>query len=122
MKMMEYKGYIGTIEADFEQDMLFGKLAYIRDVVTYEAHTVADLQKAFEESVDEYLSSCAELHKKPDKPFKGSFNVRIGEELHRQASLAALLYWYGFFGQSKRSIDLTRLIILLIKFHRSQIL
>lgn len=90
MKMMEYKGYIGTIEADFEQDMLFGKLAYIRDVVTYEAHTVADLQKAFEESVDKYLSSCAELHKKPDKPFKGSFNVRIGEELHRQASLAAL--------------------------------
>lgn len=90
MKLMEYKGYVGTIEADLDRKILFGKLAYIRDVITYEANTVAKLQQAFEEAVDEYLSSCAEVNKTPDKPFKGVFNVRIGEELHRQASIAAI--------------------------------
>ena len=30
-----------------------------------------------------------ELGKEPDKPFKGVFNVRIGEELHREATIIA---------------------------------
>ena len=32
---------------------------------------------------------CAELGKKPDQPFKGTFNVRISPELHRKAVLAS---------------------------------
>ena len=30
-----------------------------------------------------------ELGKEPNKPFKGVFNVRIGEELHREATIIA---------------------------------
>jgi predicted HicB family RNase H-like nuclease len=39
--------------------------------------------------VDEYLAFCAENGKQPEKPFKGSFNVRIKADLHRQAAQAA---------------------------------
>lgn len=85
MNMLHYKGYTGTIEADLDNHNLFGKLAYIRDLVTYEAENLADLQKEFEQSVEQYLQDCAELGKQPDKPFKGVFNVRIGQDLHRQA-------------------------------------
>ena len=41
------------------------------------------LKKAFEESVDDYLAFCKEKGVKPDKTFKGSFNVRMKPELHK---------------------------------------
>ena len=62
----EYKGYQGTIEAEQETGKLYGKLAFIRDVVTYEANTLEELEKQFHFSVDEYLSDCEKLCKTPD--------------------------------------------------------
>ncbi|QIW15606.1 pilus assembly protein HicB [Pasteurellaceae bacterium RH1A] len=89
MTLLNYKGYVGTIEPDLDNNILFGKVAYIRDLITYEAQTIPELEQEFQTSVDLYLQDCAELGKTPDKPFKGVFNVRIGEELHREASLMA---------------------------------
>jgi predicted HicB family RNase H-like nuclease len=39
--------------------------------------------------VDEYLTFCRKEKKPPDTPFKGSFNVRLGPDLHRRAALYA---------------------------------
>jgi len=39
--------------------------------------------------VEGYLEDCAELDKTPDIPCKGSFNVRVGHDLHMAASVAA---------------------------------
>lgn len=89
MSYLKYKGYLGTIEPDLETGELFGKLAFIRDLVTYEAETLKALEQEFKNSVDEYLASCSELNKQPDQPFKGTFNVRISPELHRKAVLAS---------------------------------
>jgi predicted HicB family RNase H-like nuclease len=89
MSYLKYKGYLGTIEPDLETDALCGKVAFIRDLVTYEAETLKVLEQAFQESVDGYLESCAELGKKPDQPFKGTFNIGISPELHRKAVLAS---------------------------------
>ena len=44
----------------------------------YEGNSVNSLRKAFEGAVDDYLDLCAKEGKIPDKPFKGSFNVRTG--------------------------------------------
>ncbi len=52
MSYLKYKGYLGTIEPDLETGELFGKLAFIRDLVTYEAETLKALEKAFTASVD----------------------------------------------------------------------
>lgn len=89
MTYLNYKGYLGTIEPQLSDDTLFGKLAFIRDLVTYEAATLAQLKKEFEFSVDAYLQDCQELGREPNAPFKGSFNVRTTPELHRQAVAAA---------------------------------
>ena len=89
MSYLKYKGYLGTIEPDLETGELFGKLAFIRDLITYEAETLKALEQAFKESVDGYLESCTELGKNPDQPFKGTFNVRISPEMHRKAVLAS---------------------------------
>jgi len=87
--LMKYKGYYGSTSISLEDGVIHGKLECINDLVTYEATTVAELQKAFEEAVDDYIATCEEIGKTPDKTMSGSFNVRIGETLHKKAYLAA---------------------------------
>jgi predicted HicB family RNase H-like nuclease len=89
MSQLEYKGYIGTVKYSAEDECLHGKLSFIRDLVNYEASTAKQLGKEFQAAVDEYLADCEKIGKKPDKPFKGSLNIRIGSDLHRGAALAA---------------------------------
>ena len=89
MSMMKYKGYFGTVEYSADDHCLYGKLAYIRDLVNYEATTVEELEREFQISVDDYLAFCKERGRQPNKPFKGTFNVRIGPELHRAAAIAS---------------------------------
>lgn len=87
--MLEYKGYHAKIEFD-EEDMLFvGTVFGIQDSLNFHGATVQELIDSFHQSIDNYLEMCEELGRKPDKEFKGSFNVRIGQELHRQAVFAA---------------------------------
>ncbi|TBW35015.1 type II toxin-antitoxin system HicB family antitoxin [Azotobacter chroococcum] len=89
--LLQYKGYYGSIEASTEDNCLLGKLLFIRALVNYEGQTVAELQAAFREAVDDYLETCKAQGKgkEPEIPCKGSFNVRVGHELHLAASLAA---------------------------------
>lgn len=89
--MMEYKGYLGKVEFDDDAGLFHGEVVNTRDVITFEGETVRKLQKAFRDSIDDYLAFCAERGEEPDKPFSGQFVTRIPPELHRQASLAAAL-------------------------------
>jgi len=89
MNHMSYKGYLGTVEYSADDHCLYGKLAFIRDLVNYEGETVTELEAAFKASVDSYLAMCTKLGKQPNEPFKGTFNVRTTPELHRKAVLAA---------------------------------
>jgi predicted HicB family RNase H-like nuclease len=91
MKPLQYKGYLGDIDCSLEEKCLHGKILYINDLVTYEAQTVPELEEAFREAVDDYLGTCAEIGKEPEKSFKGSFNVRMAPELHKGAAVAAAL-------------------------------
>lgn len=90
MKHFEYKGYTGSIEYSKEDDLLYGKVLGIRGLISYEGKTGQDLERDFRESVDSYLADCNEEGTSPEKPFKGSFNVRISAILHRKAALLAI--------------------------------
>jgi predicted HicB family RNase H-like nuclease len=87
--MLEYQGYLGSIHYTSDDDVLYGKLEFIPDLVSYEAKDLRSLKKAFQEAVSDYLELCKEQKRKPNTPFRGSFNVRTGSELHRKASLYA---------------------------------
>ena len=89
--MMEYKGYIGKVEIDDEAGILYGEVINIRDVITFEGSSVAEMQKAFRESVDDYLAFCAQRGESPEKPFSGKFVVRLPADLHRKAYIQAKL-------------------------------
>jgi predicted HicB family RNase H-like nuclease len=87
--MMSYKGYYGSVHYDDDDCVFHGKLEFFRPLVSYEGKDVEGLGKAFEEAVDDYLELCKEEGLEPEKPFKGTFNVRTGSDLHRRASLFA---------------------------------
>ena len=87
--MLEYKGYLGSVLYSDEDETFHGRLEFIRDLVTYEGENAKGLKRAFHEAVDDYLALCAEQGREPEKPLKGSFNVRPGRELHRRAMLYA---------------------------------
>ena len=84
---LTYEGYLGTVLFSAEDEVFYGKVSGINDLITFEGKSVKELKNAFEESIDDYLESCKQLGKQPDKIFKGSFNIRISTELHRKAAL-----------------------------------
>jgi predicted HicB family RNase H-like nuclease len=105
--MMEYKGYIGKVEMDEDAEILSGEVINIRDVITFEGASVEEVQRAFHESVDDYLAFCKERGENPEKPFSGKFVVRISPELHQKAYVQAKLnnqslnHWFVDLLQSK---------------------
>ena len=87
--MMEYRGYYGSVHYSDEDQIFHGKIEFIRSLVSYEGMDVKNLRIAFEEAVVDYLALCEKEGKEPETPFKGSFNVRTGPDLHRKAVLLA---------------------------------
>jgi predicted HicB family RNase H-like nuclease len=86
---MSYKNYLGSVEFDEDERVFHGKLEFIRALVSYEAEDAEGLIQAFHDAVDDYLGHCEEQSILPEKPLKGSFNVRVGPDLHRRAVIAA---------------------------------
>lgn len=89
--MMEYKGYLGAVEYDDDAGVFHGEVINLRDVITFQGETVQELRAAFQESVDDYLAFCQERGEEPEKPYSGTFTVRIPPVLHRDVALQARL-------------------------------
>lgn len=87
--LMQYKDYVASVHYSDEDRIFYGKVEYIRSLISFEGEDVVSLRTSFEEAIDDYLALCQERGIEPEKPFKGSFNVRVGSELHRQAVLFA---------------------------------
>jgi len=116
MNKLTYKGYTGTIDVSIEDGCLHGQILFIDDIITYEGNTVDDIKTSFEEAVYRYLAYCKETGKPANKPYSGTFNVRVGQELHRKAVEVA--YYRGitlndFVTQSiKTAIEQNGLVIV----------
>lgn len=86
---MKHKGFTGSYEISFEDDCLHGRVLFIDDLISYEGSTPAELKQAFIDAVDRYVDHCEKTGKPPNKPYSGTFNVRVGPELHRIAARCA---------------------------------
>jgi predicted HicB family RNase H-like nuclease len=81
MTTMSYKGYEANIEYDEDAGIFHGEVADLRDVITFQGKSVAELKKALAESIEDYLAFCKERGEEPDKPFAGQFVVRTAPSL-----------------------------------------
>jgi predicted HicB family RNase H-like nuclease len=85
--MFEYKGYVAAVEAD--DGVFVGRVAGLRDVITFEGASFAEVEKAFHDSVDDYLAFCAERGEQPDRSYSGKIPLRVDPQTHRRAAARA---------------------------------
>lgn len=86
---MEYKGYIGKVDFDYDSKIFTGEVINTRAVITFQGSTVDELETSFRDSVNDYLDWCAQDGVSPEKPYSGKFNVRITPALHQRISAAS---------------------------------
>lgn len=86
---LRYRGYTTTIHYSTEDVVLYGKIDGINDLVTFNSINAIGIVDEFHKAVDEYIAICKHQGKDPDRPYLGTFNVRIRPELHRQLSVMA---------------------------------
>ncbi len=88
--LIEYKGYVGSVEFSQEDELFYGKVQGIRALISYEGTNAAELIEDFHEAVDDYLELCQAEGKEPEKAYKGSFNIRVSPELHKKIAIYAM--------------------------------
>lgn len=87
--MLEYKGYHATVLYDADDELFIGEVFGITDSLNFHGSSIDELKEMFANSIDNYLNLCKHLGKTPEKEFKGSFNVRIPVDLHKQIAMLA---------------------------------
>lgn len=91
--IMQYKGYIGSVEFSESDRLFYGKVQGIRSLISYEGTTADELISDFHNAVDDYLSTCKSEGTTPETAYKGSLNVRFkNSEIHRQAAIYAFTH------------------------------
>jgi predicted HicB family RNase H-like nuclease len=87
---IEYKDYIGSVEFSEKDGLFYGKVQGIRSLISYEGTNARELVNDFHRAIDDYLKECGRTGTEPERTYKGSFNVRIAPELHREAAIYAV--------------------------------
>jgi len=87
--MMNYKGYHGAVEYDAEAKLFHGDVINLRDVITFQGTSVEETERAFRESVDDYLAWCERDGVAPERPSPGRLNPRVSPGPRRKIALAA---------------------------------
>ena len=87
--MMEYRGYHAKVEYSPEDEAFVGRVFGVADTLVFDGQSVEELQAMFHASIDDYLELCREIGKEPDREYRGTFNVRVPADLHREAAMAA---------------------------------
>lgn len=59
---MEYKGYTGSVEYSDEDGVFFGKVQFIRTLISYEGSNAKELRQDFHDGVDDYLITEFSIH------------------------------------------------------------
>jgi len=68
MITLTYKEYTAQIVYSEEDGCFIEDLVGIRDIVCFHGDSLAEIRATFEESVDDYLLTCQEFNRSPQKP------------------------------------------------------
>ncbi|MDB5014128.1 MAG: HicB family protein [Daejeonella sp.] len=102
---LKYLDYTATVHYSADDEVFFGKVIGINDLITFEGTSVLELKNAFKESIEDYIATCNSLKKSPDKSYKGVFNVRVPVNLHKKAALFAMQHHVSLNDFVKTAID-----------------
>lgn len=98
--LREYKGYFGSVSYSEEDEVYYGRIEYIRDLVSYEGDDIESLENNFKEAVDDYSEFTKERDIEPVKSSIGRFNVETSSDIYQKATFLA----------QEKGIDLNKLV------------
>lgn len=81
---IQYKVYVGSVEFSEDDGIFYGKVMGIHSLISCEGESAHKLLNDFHSTVDDYLEICKAEGQEPEVAFKGSFNIRLSPELHKQ--------------------------------------
>lgn len=87
--LFKYGDFLGSVQFSADDEIFYGKILGIDDLVTFEGSSVRELKKSFKDSVNDYIQLCEKKGRLPQKSYKGTFNVRIPVDLHKKAAIVA---------------------------------
>ena len=87
--LLEHYGYVQDNKGKTSGSRVRFTSAFHKYILLHKPHPQKELIKDFHTAVDDYLDLCKVQGKKPEKAFKGTFNIRISPELHRDAAIYA---------------------------------
>ncbi len=89
-ELMEYKGFKAKVEYSADDEVFFGRLIGIDDIVTFEATNVRELKKAMKAAVEFHIEVCERLGQKIKKPYSGKLLFRLPSDLHAKIAESAV--------------------------------
>ncbi len=89
MNSLTHKGYFAKINFDERDSIFWGKVIGIKDSITFEGETVAQLTKDFHNAIDHYLADCKKEKRTPAKPCSGKLTLRVSPGIHAEIAAAA---------------------------------
>ena len=89
MNVMTYGDYAARIDYDAEDEIFVGRIAGIRDGVSFHADSVQALREAFHEAVDDYIETCRTTGREPQRSYSGKTMFRVDPAVHADAARAA---------------------------------
>jgi predicted HicB family RNase H-like nuclease len=102
---MTYKGYKAEITFDSDANTLYGEILNSSAVIHFRGNSIEELEKSFQEGIDEYLLVCEVEGITPERPFSGEFRVRISPDLHKKI----------FFQAKKEKLSINKFAIKAFK-------
>ena len=87
--LLRYKDYYAHIAFDPSADAFHGRVIGIQDVIDFYGRTPEELREEFKNSVEDYLTWCAEEGTKPEKTWVGKLTIRVDEDLRRRLAVVA---------------------------------
>ncbi len=83
---IEYRGYKAKVCYSHEDEALVGRVIDVDALIMFSGQSISEMKVEFKAAIDSYIEECEQLGTQPERPYKGSFNVRVGCEVHRKAA------------------------------------
>jgi predicted HicB family RNase H-like nuclease len=87
MSVINFKGFQASVT--YDDELLFIKVLHVNDVLVASCENSSKVEEVFRDLIEGYLEDCEKYGKEPERPFSGSFNVRIEKDMHRRVAMAA---------------------------------
>jgi len=88
--LLSYKGFYGSVNFSAADEVFYGKVEGVHDLVSFEGATVKELKQDFQKAVEDYILFCKKRGNPVQKSLMGSFNIRIKPDIHQRAAIVAL--------------------------------